>query len=370
MRKSRRKRRDRRRKRTRRQRGRGKKGKKEKNTFKVEVPDWAYQPDNNFNNIGLVESEGEFPDTSSADTTSGELSVEKTIEEQGLEDMVLGGTSINSDENTNMSNEERDDYYFAPNVEALGDEALAAVRAAMPSVGRSVADMEEDPEIAAAAAAEEDRRTAEMKRRQFQKELLDLGVDPHKKFVGLETDRDPHLRGRRSPWMSAAMLRDPQTRLTLEREKHSAVSPFLTSGLGAGSVSPPPGSRAYGNQKNEEEKEEEFKEAWKAQRRREMEFRYDKEDLEKAEKAAAAAAKDPKVGAAANAAADEWDDVFDDKEFLFDYEQGGGRRKRRRRRRRTRKKKAGYGPITTGGWIPHNLLLPSQHLGSLSMWWV
>ena len=296
--------------------------------------------ENNFNNIGLVESEGEFPDT-----TNGELSVEKTIEEQGLGDVVLGGTNINSDENTNMSNEERDDYYVAPNVEAVGDETFEELSkseklrreiADMNDVA-DVADLGEDPEIAAAAAeaaVEEDRRTAEMKRRQFQKELLDLGVDPRKKFVGLETDRDPHLRGRRSPWMSAAMLRDPQTRLTLEREKRSAVSPFLTSGLGAGSVSPPPRD---GNQKNEEEKEEEFKEAWEAQRRREMGFRYDKEDLEKAEKAAAAAAKDPKVGAAANAAADEWDEG--DEDLLFDWEQGGGRRKRRRRRRRTRKKK-------------------------------
>lgn len=79
---------------------------------------------------------------------------------------------------------------------------------------------------------------------------------------------------------------------------------------------------------------------------------------------AAAAVNDPKVAAAAEEAANDFVATLGKAPPM------GGRRsrKRRRRRRRTRKKRAGFGPITTGGWIHHNLLLPSQHLGQLGMW--
>ena len=356
MRKSRRKRPRRRRTR----RGRGKKGKKGKHSGKKADRAPIYlrnatgpellavvrehplrqiiSEENNFNNIGLVESEGEFPDT-----TNGELSVEKTIEEQipPLEDM---GRIINSDENSDMSDEgaQNNDYYFAPNMEAVGDETFEELSKSE-KLRREIADMNDVASGRDARRAKRDRQRDKARRT-----ALAAMVRPV------------------SPWLREIEMGDPQTRASLEAEGDEWWKRGLADRLGGKEgrtavTPPPPGS--WGDD-NEEEKEKEFKESWKAQKQRETARRYDEEDLKRAEKAAAAAANDPKVGAAANAAADEWDDAN-----IFEFEQGGGRRKRRRRRRRTRKKKAGYGPITTGGWIPHNLLLPSQHLGSLGMWW-
>ena len=106
-----------------------------------------------------------------------------------------------------------------------------------------------------------------------------------------------------------------------------------------------------------------------------------------AERSAAAATKDKKVLAAADKAAAEFEeeeaeiaaasakadaegvnpDDWPATGGVSPLPPAGGRRSRKRRR--TRKKRGGYGPITTGSWISHNLLLPSQHLGSLGMWW-
>ena len=396
MRKSRRKRRRRRRTR----RGRGKKGKKGKHSAKKAdraPPDgwrydrdwviatgldgrkrgplaWKYLPENNnSDNIShkSVESEGNFPDT-----TNGELSMEKTIEGQQPRDDGGGGPTVGKTArarndapknwNPNLSN-----YYFPSAAHAVAGRPKAAAAAAddLPPLEELSKSEKLRRELASSSYSDVEGNAVVKRRlkgrwrnaaRGAAAAAISAGVDPTKEFKPLFPS---HL-------LTPEILADPGTRTSLEIMKRD-TSPLhgLADGLGASreAVTPPPDGtdRFAAMLRREREEEGKFKLSRRKQKQWETAQEYDKEDLAReAAHAAAAAVRDKKVVDAANDAAN-----AAAAETMFELEMGGGRRKRRRKRRRTRKKRAGYGPITTGGWIHHNLLLPSQHLGSLGMWW-
>jgi len=353
MRKSRRKRR--RRRRTRR-RGAGKKRRKQ--TFQP----WKGKHSFNNNDISYyarsVESEGNFPDT-----TNGELSMEKTIEGQQPRDDGGGGGDGGGAGDGLATPPSKNDYFFPSSAHAVAGRPAdsAAADNDLPPLGeltktellmRELADSSDDDSLEFEVEKAELEAKRE-KRRAHSRALREAGVSTTEKFAT------------KDPWMEPHILQDPQTRTSLEKMKRDASPVFFGLADGVRTVSPVPPA-AEGERRDREEAEADYRQMMKAQRQWEKAAEYDKEEAARA--AAAAAARDPKVREAARWAADEWD-ASDDEDLMFGLDMGGGRRKRRRRRRRTRKKRAGYGPIATGGWIPHNLLLPSQHLGSLGMWW-
>ena len=361
MRKSRRKRRRRRRTRRRRRRTRRRRRRTRRRGAGKKRRKQPFQPwqgkhsfNDNLDNIShkSVESEGNFPGT-----TNGELSVEKTIEEQAppLLDM---GRIINSDNDSDLSDEgaQNNDYYFySPNVDAVGDETLEELSKSE-KLRREIADMNDVAADRPARRAKKGRWRDRARRAALA--AIDYDYDPTREFKSSKPT---------SPW-SREIKMDSETRASLEAEGRDPTLHGLADGLGEEGgrtvLTPAPfGGRDVDERLDVEESMRGVKEVMEWRKREEEGRRLDNERW--ARVAAAAAAKDPEVRKAANVAADEWDD----EDLMFGLDMGGGRRKRRRRRRRTRKKRAGYGPIATGGWIPHNLLLPSQHLGSLGMWW-
>ena len=361
MRKSRRKRR--RRRRTRR-RGAGKKRKKQ--TFQPWQGKHSFNNNDNLDNIShkSVESEGNFPDTN-----NGELSVEKTIEGQQPRDDGGGGgdARVATRDGRATPPAAKNDYYLPSAAHAVAGRPKAAGAAAddLPPLEELSKSEKLRRELASSSYSDVEGNAVVKRRlkgrwrnaaRGAAAAAISAGVDPTKEFKPLFP----------SPKITAEILADADTRRSLQIMKRD-TSPLhgFADGLGScrEAVTPPPdGTDLFAAMlRREREDEEKFKLSRRKQRQWETAQEYDKEDLAReVAHAAAAAVRDKKVVDAANAAA---------AETMFDLEMGGGRRKRRRRRRRTRKKRAGYGPIATGGWIPHNLLLPSQHLGSLGMWW-
>jgi len=374
MRKSRRKRRRRRRTR----RGRGKKGKKGKHSGKKA----DHAPIYRSSVFGVPAAPSAayataLPTLPIKDTTNGELSVEKTIEgQQPRDDGGGGGEGVRvhgpgvtqSGKTAQIQASEMDGYFFPSAAHAVAGRPAdsAAADNDLPPLEeltktellmRELADSSDDDSLEFEAERAELEAKRE-KRRAYSRALRQAGVS-----VVYEEDTAP-----KDPWMVAArehILQDPDTRTSLEKMKRDTSPVFFGLADGVRAVSPVPPA-AEGERLDREEAEAQYRWSLMKQKQWEKAAEYDKEEL--AREAAAAAAKDKKVREAARWAADEWD-VSDDEDLMFGLDMGGGRRKRRRRRRRTRKKRAGYGPIATGGWIPHNLLLPSQHLGSLGMWW-
>lgn len=374
MRKSRRKRRQRRRTR----RGRGKKGKKGKHSGKKA----DHAPIYRSAAFGVTATPSAayataLPTLPIKDTTNGELSVEKTIEGQqprddgggGGEGVRVHGPGVTQSGKTMRRRRKQMDGYFFPSAAhaVAGRKPRQAAASDLPPIEEDIsaapltktellmqelADSSDDDSLEFEAERAEMEAKKE-KRRAYSRALREAGVSVSEKFAT------------KDPWMEEHILQDPDTRTSLEKMKRDTSPVFFGLADGVRTVSPVPPA-AEGERLDREEAEADYRQMMKAQRQRVKGMEYDKEKL--AREAAAAAAKDPKVRKFASRAADEWD-ASDDEDLMFRFEQGGGRRKRRRKRRRTRKKKAGYGPITTGGWIHHNLLLPSQHLGSLGMWW-
>ena len=308
-----------------------------------------------------VESEGNFPDT-----TNGELSVETTIEGQQPRDDGGGGPPVQFTARA-RNDAPKNDYYFPSGAHAVVGRPAAADD--LPPLEELSKSENLRRELASSSYSDVEGNAAVKRRlkgrwrnaaRGAAAAAISAGVDPAKEFKPLFPS---HL-------ITPEILADAETRRSLEimKRDHPRVrSPVqgLADGLGSGlgdefgrgrkTVTPPPPDAKWIER---EKGEAAYVQSMRDQKQWEKRQKYNKEGL--AREAAAAAARDPKVIDAANEAA---------AETMFKLEMGGGRRKRRRKRRRTLKKRAGYGPITTGGWIHHNLLLPSQHLGSLGMWW-
>jgi hypothetical protein len=276
-----------------------------------------------------VESEGNFPDT-----TNGELSVE--IEGQQPRDDGGGGPPVQFTARA-RNDAPKNTYYYSRGFKALGDPSpsgLARTLAAAPEAEKAAA------EWAARTATAWDGRRARGRAGNGPRRRLGLGSSAQDGEIRQSLVADAAAgKGRVTPGNAAAHGFD-------------AISPVLN--LSAAAIG--------------------FTEERDAAAA-----------MIDAERSVARAIKDKKVLAAADKAAAEFEEEeiaaasakadaegVNPEEFtatggVSPLPPAGGRRSRKRRR--TRKKRGGYGPITTGGWFPHNLLLPSQHLGSLGMWW-